>query len=331
MHSYHFKRDAAFLSILAIGVAYVALVGTVFLKVINGCLMQLILLGESIAGGAGSIFQLMRSPEFLFHTIIGSLSCVLLLWMLRAIIVTFIQLVRTRTYIRSLVIIGDYNSFAKIFHSDQVRIFTAGLLSPTIYISSKAIRTLTPKQIKTIRLHEQAHVKNRDPLKGILAHLVNRIMPLFPMKRAFFSSYKLLTELSCDEYCEAILQSKVPIVDSLLAMFNANDSLQYSGVHNFFSAKSRISILVGKTRFQSKRLALQVAIFFGVILSGLVWTTTTRAFSSCNHLGECFRSAFIATEENDSSNAPSCEEHSQLHFESRAFSTASSQNNSHKK
>ena len=75
---------------------------------------------------------------------------------------------------------------------------TRGLLSPRIEVDNRIVDTLDASQLKSVLLHERAHVRGRDPLKKWLAQLCLSTNPLGGLLRGDLARWDLGREVRCD-------------------------------------------------------------------------------------------------------------------------------------
>lgn len=308
--SYIAKKNLIFVSIAALGFGYIAFLITSFYKVFSGCAMQIILLAQSLSEAEGNAQKLLSSPKFLFQIFAGIV--LVLLWM--KVVLAFFYFIKrvfkTNEFIKTLHIVKTRQNFSVlVFESSQHLVFTAGFLRPKIYISDLLLNKTNKDNMNTILLHEYFHRYQLDPLKNMIVDFLQRIFPTFPFKGSLFQSYKVLVELACDEYVEQKLQSKVPVIESLYSIL----SMQVNGSAPFLTAQfadqmNRISILVGRSTFETKKLFLSI-ISATILFTGIaLFVFRSSVFAACPHLDKCFSALFdneVSVQAHDSA----CEEH----------------------
>ena len=101
--------------------------------------------------------------------------------------------------------------------------FSAGLLRPTVVVSSALIDSLEPAPLEAVLAHEAAHAKNRDPLCQVLAHAVGRGLWIAPAARRTAEHQRLRYELAADEYASAWAGRRA-LAEALLAFHSASES-----------------------------------------------------------------------------------------------------------
>lgn len=96
--------------------------------------------------------------------------------------------------------------------------FTAGLLSPRVYVGEGLARALPPEQWAVVVEHEREHARRRDPLRMLL--LQGAAVLQLPFVRArLFEAYGLAVELRCDEAAvRASGGDRLLVAETLLAL-----------------------------------------------------------------------------------------------------------------
>jgi beta-lactamase regulating signal transducer with metallopeptidase domain len=94
--------------------------------------------------------------------------------------------------------------------------FSAGLLRPTVVVSSALIDSLDPAPLEAVLAHEAAHARHRDPLRQVLAHAVGRGLWIVPAARRTAELERLRYELAADE-CARAWAGRRPLAEALLA------------------------------------------------------------------------------------------------------------------
>jgi hypothetical protein len=128
-----------------------------------------------------------------------------------------------------------------------------------------------------------------------------------------FSAYRILSELSSDEFAEVTLKNKKPIIESLLYMLtlDVRDEVLLATA-NFADKVDRIPILVGERTFPTGKVLGAIFIFFASILGITVGIFFSHIFSPCPHLDKCFESLIESNQLLDAGNA-ACGEHALEH------------------
>lgn len=76
--------------------------------------------------------------------------------------------------------------------------FTAGVISPKIFVSSTMIEGLTKKEFTALLLHELYHLQNRDPLKILFCRILQKVFFFLPILKQLIVNYEISRELAAD-------------------------------------------------------------------------------------------------------------------------------------
>ena len=77
--------------------------------------------------------------------------------------------------------------------------FTAGLLSPRIYLAEALLDRLSERELEAVLLHELHHCRRRDPLRGILASAIGDVFFWIPLVRDTIMHFRVRTEFAADD------------------------------------------------------------------------------------------------------------------------------------
>src|SRR3990172_10384035 len=99
----------------------------------------------------------------------------------------FLQEAGTRTRVR---VLATTEPFA----------FCAGLLQPTIYVSTGTIKQLTDDELKAVLWHEKKHADDRDPLKIALLAVPRAVFGYLPALRLLITAFLRGREYTADDY-----------------------------------------------------------------------------------------------------------------------------------
>lgn len=78
------------------------------------------------------------------------------------------------------------------FQHDHALAFTSGLIKPQIYISNSLAQTLSANELAMIKLHEQSHVDNLDPLQKAIFLFLASFYPKFVARQLIHSIFIVL-------------------------------------------------------------------------------------------------------------------------------------------
>jgi beta-lactamase regulating signal transducer with metallopeptidase domain len=85
-----------------------------------------------------------------------------------------------------------------LLRADEPFSFTYGLAKPRIAVSSGLADTLSDEELDAVLEHERYHVRNRDPLKLLLARMLAPTLFFVPILRELRSRYVAARELAAD-------------------------------------------------------------------------------------------------------------------------------------
>jgi hypothetical protein len=88
---------------------------------------------------------------------------------------------------------------AVVIDDPEPRAFCAGLLRPTIYVTSGAIELLDAQALEAVLLHERHHAWRRDPLRLAVGRVVARALFFLPWLGRLHGHELSLAELGADE------------------------------------------------------------------------------------------------------------------------------------
>lgn len=101
--------------------------------------------------------------------------------------------------------------------------FSAGLLRPTVVVSSALVGSLDPAPLEAVLAHEAAHARNRDPLRQVLTHAVGRGLWIVPAARRTAEHQRLRHELAAD-HCARSWAGRRALGEALLAFHSTAES-----------------------------------------------------------------------------------------------------------
>lgn len=156
------------------------------------------------------------------YLILGIISIIGLAKILTAFTVLLLQILSTKTKRK---VINDQPAY------------TSGLIKPSIHIDESICTKFQNKEIKAIQLHEEFHRRNYDPLAILLVEFSRNLLPSFPGKKRLYSNLFLLFELAADEYVFSQMNSKKPLLSSLMKVIQ----LKLNKQNNLFVGFSNIT------------------------------------------------------------------------------------------
>lgn len=88
----------------------------------------------------------------------------------------------------------------RVFPSQSVTVFMAGVFRPVVFVSAGAERALSTAELRAALLHEVAHQRNRDVLWGLVLRAVGRAFAFLPHADALVQRASLHAECQADEF-----------------------------------------------------------------------------------------------------------------------------------
>jgi Zn-dependent protease with chaperone function len=107
-----------------------------------------------------------------------------------------------RRFLRGLARVGEARiggASASVIESPRPQAFCAGLLRPRVYISTAALRLLTPSELSAVLAHESHHRARRDPLRILAARVFADALFFLPALGRLSRRYHQLAELAADD------------------------------------------------------------------------------------------------------------------------------------
>lgn len=101
--------------------------------------------------------------------------------------------------------------------SDAVVLFTAGVLRPTIFVSSGAERTLGAAGLRAALLHEEAHLRGQDVAWRLLLRAIGRSFAFIPRIRQVVEVETLRTECAADDYAIRHGARRLDLFDAIVS------------------------------------------------------------------------------------------------------------------
>ena len=149
--------------------------------------------------------------------------------------------------------------------------FCAGLLRPTVVVSSSLARSLNPGPLAAVLAHEAAHARNRDPLRQILGYTIARGLWVVPAARRGAEHLRLRFELAADRVAVGFAGRRA-LAEALLALHAEPRSRSYAVSGSGSALAERIDALVTGSDPPPLRLERQVVVrsIVGLALSSLI-------------------------------------------------------------
>lgn len=264
------------------GIFYSALLIFATEKIIPALVMQIIFLLDALKFD-NSLVGVVTSKLFLVNVIPGLILIGLDIGYIKTLIKSIKNIGFVKVIADNLEIVDKAEEFSE-FKSKETSIFTLGLFSPKIYISSAIFKTHSPEEIRAMIEHEVNHRNNLHPLKMFIASFVKSILPVIPGKNWLIDNYLTLIEVSSDQFSEDKIKNKSPLVSALLKF----ESQSFEPGRSFFNSQSeRIKILVGQRKPFLRIPMAYYSLVVVVILTGTLFVKNTSIFYDCQHLIKC--------------------------------------------
>lgn len=121
--------------------------------------------------------------------------------------------------------------------------FCAGLLRPTVVVSSSLIASLSPSALAAVLAHEAAHARGRDPLRQILAYAIARGLWIAPAARRGADYLRLRLEVAADRAAARYVGRRA-LAEALLAL-HVQPATSHAVAGGASELTARIDALVG--------------------------------------------------------------------------------------
>jgi Zn-dependent protease with chaperone function len=129
-------------------------------------------------------------------------------------------------YIRSQLALSSLRSMTghagmyqdhQLLSSRRVFAFTAGLLRPRIYVSSRLAQELSDDEYRAVLEHENGHRLRRDGLRRLSAQILSEAH--FPqVRRALMLELGLAIEQSCDEHAAQAIGDRLTVAQAIVKL-----------------------------------------------------------------------------------------------------------------
>jgi len=105
-----------------------------------------------------------------------------------------------------------------IIDHDQLMAFTLGFRNPRIVLSSALIRLLDEYELEAVLEHETFHQNNYDSIKIFMLQIISQTLWFIPLTKWTYENYKIISELSADEYAITKTGSELGLSSALLKL-----------------------------------------------------------------------------------------------------------------
>ena len=160
--------------------------------------------------------------------------------------------------------------------------FCFGVLSPRIIIATGLTNSLTSKELEAVLLHEQAHLKNYDPLKILLGQTVASMFFFLPIFSELYKNMISTNEILADNWTIKTQNGSIFLRQAIRKIIaTPQASLAIVPAIASDGLEIRISRLVSpsfKHKLSLSSISITTSILF-VLLSGLLLQTPVNAFN----------------------------------------------------
>ena len=112
-----------------------------------------------------------------------------------------------------------------VFRDDRALALTVGLITPRIMVSTGLIETLEEEELEAVLLHEQSHLRHRDPLYLLLARALATAFLYVPVVKALAQRHQAAIELAADEYVIARQGGSLSLSSAMLKLLRLRPSM----------------------------------------------------------------------------------------------------------
>jgi Zn-dependent protease with chaperone function len=160
----------------------------------------------------------------------------------------------------------------KVLRDSGVAAFTWGFLRPKVYLSEGLLRSLSREETRSVLLHEAAHVRRRDPLRGMAVGILSSALWFLPVSSFLRRRFAEAMEKAADEDAVKTGVEPLHLASILVKVAKAKSSALATvtpSLQGGASLADRVMELMGKgkrRRFPRKPLvvSLGVALFIGL-------------------------------------------------------------------
>lgn len=238
---------------------------------------------------SNTLFQI---PKSLPNSFFLALGVILLLGTLSFLV----QFIKTRNLLKRLLVkrielprkiekvIVSLSLTNKVYlvKDDNLFSFCFGILSPRIIISRVLVTNLSSKELEAVLLHEQAHLKNLDPLKMFLGKTISSMFFFLPIFSELYKNMTGASELLADHFA-ITSQREATFLKEALRKIIEKPQVSFATVpalSNTENLEVRVHRLVSPATNYSLRissLSIITSVVF-LILSWFILQTPVNAF-----------------------------------------------------
>ena len=205
----------------------------------------------------------------------------------------FIDLYRTRKFVSKFDVIKTIGNFVIVRSKDLVA-FTAGYLSPKIYLSEKLFEKLNEHELNAVLLHEKSHAKTLDNLRNLVLRSLSKTFFFFPILK---DVEKIVSERHENSADNSVIHQMINGRKYLLSsMLKFDNKLKLNASLSYFSARSERLISFVEPIYKISIIRLLVSIMVIVIIALGLFSQNSYAKNLV--VSQCTESSVKETEPN---------------------------------
>jgi len=147
--------------------------------------------------------------------------------------------------IHALLVKHKLDQQVKIFRDGRPRALTTGLITPRIMVSTGLIEALENDELEAVLLHEQSHVRHKDPFYLLLAGALTTAFFYVAAVSALVRRYQAAMELAADEDVIATQGESLSLSSAMVKLLRARPSAA-SATPFTGAADLRLAYLLGR-------------------------------------------------------------------------------------
>lgn len=175
----------------------------------------------------------------------------------------------------------------RLVRGDRPMALTAGMLRPTIYMSSILVGMMSAAELEAVIRHEMVHVRRRDPLRVFIMQVLRAALPVVPILILLLQSFERRKEMEADAEVVAEMGGPAPLAGALLKLLSPI-LVKHSASAGASPTEDRIDSLLGysQSNFKGQRV-FQMAVLSAASLSAVtfvVLAVTSRPGLAVAHI-----------------------------------------------
>lgn len=194
---------------------------------------------------------------------------------------------------------GIENIKVKVIKSGKPIAYAFGLLSPSVYISTKIINELSEDELESVILHEAGHIRHKDNIWGLIVTAFKDLMLFLPVIKILYSFFWAGKEHEADDYVVRHTNNPLSLASAIVKISKLTRGQFYPGYVAAFSQtnaiEGRVKRLLNQEheiKINTKKLALSlllsiIILFSLVTLAFAIPRNENLVGSSCNMQGNC--------------------------------------------